>query len=105
MALYPAPNLPGRVNNFLYNPGQQTIIDQFDIRGDYRTGASTVFLRMSHETPDTITPGYLPPPAVGGGPSRPGRHRSFPAWQGVIGYGRIYFAGHLLRCAHRLSRA
>ncbi len=87
MALYPAPNLPGTTSNYLYNPGQQTIIDQFDVRGDYRTGASTLFLRMSHETPDTITPGYLPPPAVGGGPSRPG-DTLVPAWQGVIGFGR-----------------
>jgi hypothetical protein len=88
MALYPQPNLPGLVNNFLYNPGQQTIIDQFDVRGDYRTGASTFFARMSREDPDTITPGYLPPPAIGGGPSRPG-DTVVPAWQGVIGYGRM----------------
>jgi Carboxypeptidase regulatory-like domain len=87
MALYPLPNLPGAVNNYLYNPGQQTTVDQFDVRGDYRTGASNLFLRMSHENPDTVTPGYLPPPAVGGGPSRPG-DTLVPAWQGVIGYGR-----------------
>jgi hypothetical protein len=88
MALYPQPNLPGLVSNYLYNPGQQTIIDQFDVRGDYHTGASTLFARMSHENPDTITPGYLPPPAIGGGPSRPG-DTIVPAWQGVIGYGRM----------------
>jgi outer membrane receptor protein involved in Fe transport len=87
MALYPQPNLPGSVTNFLYNPGQQTSIDQFDVRLDYRTGASTIFARMSHEDPNTVTPGYLPPPAVGGGPSRPG-NTLIPAWQGVIGYGR-----------------
>jgi hypothetical protein len=87
VALYPQPNLPGAINNFLYNPGQQTSVDQFDVRGDYRTGASNLFLRMSHENPDTVTPGYLPAPAVGGGPSRPG-DTLVPAWQGVIGYGR-----------------
>jgi hypothetical protein len=87
MALYPLPNLLGLVNNYLYNPGQRTSVDQFDVRGDYRTGSSTLFLRMSRENPDTITPGYLPPPAVGGGPSRPG-DTLVPAWQGVIGYGR-----------------
>ncbi len=87
MALYPEPNLPGSVTNFLYNPGQQTSINQFDVRVDYRTGASTIFARMSHEDPNTVTPGYLPPPAVGGGPSRPG-NTLIPAWQGVIGYGR-----------------
>ena len=42
---------------------------------------------MSKENPDTITPGYLPAPAIGGGPSRPGQ-TPVPAWQGVIGYGR-----------------
>ena len=87
MALYPAQNLPGTINNYLYNPGQQTSVDQFDIRIDYRTGASTFFGRLSRENPDTVTPGYLPPPAVGGGPSRPG-NTLVPAWQGVIGFGR-----------------
>jgi hypothetical protein len=85
--LYPASNLAGLVNNFLYNPGQQTRVDQFDTRVDYISGASTLFGRLSHEDPETITPGYLPPPAIGGGPSRPGR-TPIPAWQGVIGYGR-----------------
>jgi hypothetical protein len=87
MALYPAQNLPGAINNYLYNPGQQTRVDQFDIRIDYRTGASTFFGRLSREDPDTVTPGYLPAPAIGGGPSRPG-DTLVPAWQGVIGFGR-----------------
>ena len=87
MALYPAQNMPGIVNNYLYNPGQQTTVNQYDFRFDYRTGASTFFGRMSHEDPVTVTPGYLPAPAVGGGPSRPG-NTEVPAWQGVIGYGR-----------------
>jgi hypothetical protein len=89
MALYPAPNLAGLTSNFLYNPGQTTNIDNFDIRLDYRTVRSTLFGRMSHEAPDTITAGYLPPPAIGGGPSRPGR-TPIPGWQGVIGYGRSF---------------
>jgi hypothetical protein len=87
MALYPAQNLPGLTSNYLYNPGQQTSVDQFDIRFDYRTGASSLFGRVSRENPDTVTPGYLPAPAIGGGPSRPG-HTLVPAWQAVIGYGR-----------------
>jgi hypothetical protein len=85
--LYPEPNQPGLINNFLYNPGQQTGIDQYDVRVDYVTGASNLFGRLSHEDPDTVTPGYLPAPAVGGGPSRPG-NTLIPAWQGVIGFGR-----------------
>src|ERR1035441_8261635 len=87
MALYPAQNQAGTTNNYLYNPGQQTSVDQFDLRIDYRSGASTFFGRISHENPDTVTPGYLPAPAIGGGPSRPG-DTLVPAWQGVIGYGR-----------------
>jgi Carboxypeptidase regulatory-like domain/TonB dependent receptor/TonB-dependent Receptor Plug Domain len=88
MALYPAQNLPGITSNYLYNPGQQTRVNQYDIRVDYRTGASTFFARLSRENPDTVTPGFLPAPAIGGGPSRPG-HTLVPAWQGVIGYGRV----------------
>ncbi len=88
MALYPAPNQPGATSNYLYNPGQQTSVDQFDLRFDYRSGASTSFGRMSHENPVTVTPGYLPAPAIGGGPSRPG-NTDVPAWQGVIGFGRV----------------
>src|SRR5215471_4125359 len=40
IALYPAPNLPGEVNNFLYNPVQTNRVDQFNIRSDYRTSRS-----------------------------------------------------------------
>jgi len=87
MALYPAQNMAGLTNNYLYNPGQQTTVNQFDLRFDYRSGASTAFGRMSHENPVTVTPGYLPAPAVGGGPSRPG-NTEIPSWQGVIGFGR-----------------
>jgi hypothetical protein len=99
MALYPAQNLPGATSNYLYNPGQQTTVDQYDLRFDYRSGVSTLFGRMSHENPVTVTPGYLPAPAIGGGPSRPG-NTEVPAWQGVIGYGRaisptIYYEARL----------
>ncbi|MSV28145.1 MAG: carboxypeptidase regulatory-like domain-containing protein [Bryobacterales bacterium] len=37
VALYPEPNLPGQINNFLYNPVQTNRVDQFNIRSDYRT--------------------------------------------------------------------
>lgn len=99
MALYPAQNMPGTINNYLYNPGQQTSVDQFDFRFDYRSGASTLFGRMSHENPVTVTPGYLPAPAIGGGPSRPG-NTEVPSWQGVIGFGRsisptVYYEARL----------
>ena len=86
LQLYPLPNMAGIVSNFLYNGAVVNNIDQGDARVDYRTDKSTLFGRFSKENPDTITPGYLPAPAIGGGPSRPGQ-TPIPAWQGVVGYG------------------
>jgi len=86
LQLYPLPNLHGIVSNYLYNGAVMNNIDQGDARIDYRTDKSTLFGRFSKENPNTITPGYLPAPAIGGGPSRPGE-TPIPAWQGVIGYG------------------
>jgi hypothetical protein len=82
MALYPAQNLPGVTSNYLYNPGQQTSVDQFDIRFDYRTGASSLFGRVSRGIRYGDA-GLSPAPAIGGGPRGPahagpglaGRHR------------------------------
>ena len=42
IALYPDPNLPGEINNFLYNPVQKNRVDQFNIRSDYRTSRSAI---------------------------------------------------------------
>jgi hypothetical protein len=87
VALYPAANLAGQINNYLYNPVQTNRVDQFNIRTDYRTSASAIFARFSWEDPDTFNPGNLPEPAVGAGPGRPGRV-VVPSKQAVIGYGR-----------------
>jgi hypothetical protein len=91
MALFPLPNInpsnPALVNNYLFNGAVLNTIDQGDIRVDYRTDQASIFGRYSQENPETITPGYLPPPAIGGGPSRPGR-TPIPAKQVVLGYGR-----------------
>ncbi len=91
VALYPRPNLPGLINNFLYNPVQTNRVDQFNVRVDYRTERSTVFGRFSYEDPDTYNPGSLPEPAVGAGPGRPGRV-VVPSRQAVLGYGRTISA-------------
>jgi hypothetical protein len=85
--LYPEPNLPGEVNNFLYNPVQKNQVDQTNTRIDYRTSATTIFGRYSWEDADTYNPGNLPEPAIGAGPGRPGRVL-VPSKQAVIGYGR-----------------
>src|SRR5258708_7212004 len=44
MALYPAQNLPGTINNFLYNPAQQTSANQYDTPIAYPTAPSTFFV-------------------------------------------------------------
>ena len=73
IALYPEPNLPGEINNFLYNPVQTNQVDQTNTRIDYRTSNSSIFGRYSWEDADTYNPGNLPEPAIGAGPGRPGR--------------------------------
>lgn len=91
IALFPLPNInpssPALINNYLYNPALKNTIDQGDVRIDYRTDQTQIFLRYSKENPDTISPGDLPAPALGGGPSRPGQ-TFIPADQAVFGYGR-----------------
>jgi Carboxypeptidase regulatory-like domain len=87
--LYPAPNQAGITSNYLFNGPVINNIHQGDIRVDYHSDKSTIFGRFSKEDPFTITPGYLPAPAIGGGPSRPGQ-TEVPAWQAVLGYSRTF---------------
>jgi Carboxypeptidase regulatory-like domain len=90
VALFPLPNYgaPGATtSNYLFNGPLINDIDQGDIRVDYRTSAGTIFGRYSKENPATTNPGYLPAPAVGGGPGYPGLTLA-PANQVVLGYGR-----------------
>lgn len=87
VALYPDANLPGQVNNFLFNPVQTNRVDQFNLRSDYRTDRSAIFGRFSYEDADTYNPGNLPEPAIGAGPGRPGQV-VVPSKQAVLGYGR-----------------
>src|SRR2546428_10349480 len=62
-------------------------IDQGDLRIDYRTTNSSIFGRYSKEDPATTNPGFLPAPAIGGGPGYPGVTLA-PGTQVVLGYGR-----------------
>jgi hypothetical protein len=93
IALYPLPNIPGAglVSNYLYNGALVNNIDQGDIRVDYRTDNSSIFGRFSKENPATTNPGYLPTPAIGGGPGYPGQTLA-PGNQVVVGYGRSFGA-------------
>ncbi len=87
--LYPLPNISGagQVNNFLYNGPLLNTINQGDVRIDYRTTNSSIFGRYSREDPTTTNPGFLPAPAIGGGPGYPGVTLA-PGTQVVLGYGR-----------------
>jgi hypothetical protein len=92
ITLFPAPNYPsagatGLVNNYLYNGAVINDIDQGDLRVDYRRNQTSIFGRFSKENPITVNPGYLPAPAIGGGPSRPGT-TPIPGEQIVLGYSR-----------------
>ncbi|MCU1261860.1 MAG: Oar protein, partial [Bryobacterales bacterium] len=93
IALYPLPNIlgAGLVSNYLYNGALVNNIDQGDIRVDYRTDNSSIFGRFSKENPSTTNPGYLPTPAIGGGPGYPGQTLA-PGNQVVVGYGRSFGA-------------
>ena len=69
-SLYPLPNRPGIVNNFLYNPVNPTSEDKFDVRVDHNFGPrDTIFFRASYQWSDTIMGQNLPRPAFGGGAS------------------------------------
>jgi hypothetical protein len=68
--LYPLPNRPGIVNNFLFNPVNPSNEDKFDVRVDHNFGPNdTVFLRVSYQWSDTIMGQNLPEPAFGGSTS------------------------------------
>jgi hypothetical protein len=88
-ALYPLPNQPGISNNYLFNGPIINDIQQGDARVDYHSDKASIFGRFTKENPNTVSPGYLPAPAIGGGPSRPGL-TVIPAWQGVLGYSRSF---------------
>ncbi len=66
MNLYPNPNLPGIVNNFLYTPGQTNSANNWDVKVDQNFGPNDQgFFRYSQHAYQQLTPGALPAPAVG----------------------------------------
>jgi hypothetical protein len=90
--LFPLPNTgaPGAIaNNYLFNGKLDNVIDQGDIRIDFRTPTTSIFGRYTQENANTNNPGYLPSPAIGGGPGYPGITLA-PGKQVVLGYGRSF---------------
>lgn len=103
LSLYPLPNLPGDAANYLFNGPVVNVIHTADARVDFHTGDTTIFGRFSKEDPVTTTPGFLPAPAIGAGPSRPGI-TEIPAWQAVLGYSRAYGANKFYEARLGYSR-
>jgi hypothetical protein len=106
VALFPLPNRggPGDIsNNFLYNGPLLNTIDQGDIRLDYRHETTSIFARYSQENAITDNPGFLPVPAIGGGPGYPGV-TLVPTKQVVLGYGRSFGASKYYEARFGYSR-
>jgi outer membrane receptor protein involved in Fe transport len=73
MNLYPDPNRPGLVNNYLYNPVRITSANDWDLKFDRRfSDNDAAWARYSSSKNDLTEPSFLPAPAVGNGPSVPG---------------------------------
>ena len=71
--LYPAPNRPGLVNNYLYNPVRITTANDWDLKFDHHlSNNDAAWARYSSSKNDLTEPSFLPAPAVGNGPSVPG---------------------------------
>ncbi|MGH9839429.1 MAG: carboxypeptidase regulatory-like domain-containing protein, partial [Blastocatellia bacterium] len=66
-ALYPAPNQPGTVNNYVSNVPVSDTADQLDLRGDHSFGPSdTMFARFSWADREISQGGFFAPPGNGG---------------------------------------
>jgi hypothetical protein len=62
--LYPLPNLPGKVNNFYYNPPERLNADAYSVRVDHRIGnRDALFGRYSQNAGRNQLPTTLPDPA------------------------------------------
>jgi hypothetical protein len=63
---YPNPNLPGTANNYILNPATHSSTNQYDSRFDLNiSNRDSLFGRYSLTDASSVTPGALPPPAVG----------------------------------------
>ncbi|MDZ4802490.1 MAG: TonB-dependent receptor [Bryobacteraceae bacterium] len=88
--LYPSPNLPGVVNNYLFNPTRESDTNQFDARIDHRfSEKDSFFTRYSNSRMDAYNPSFLPGPALGNGPSYPGINAQR-AHQVALSYNRTF---------------
>ncbi len=64
VGLYPDPNLPGDVNNYLFTPSLINNDNRFDFRSDkVLTTRSTLFVRVSYGSQDGQSPGSMLAPS------------------------------------------
>jgi len=76
-------------------------VDQFNLRGDYRTSQVGDFRPVQLRGCDTYNPGNLPEPAIGAGPGRPGRVL-IPSKQAVFSLWQIHRCFEILRAPRGL---
>ncbi len=70
IALYPDPNFPGAVNNYLSNPASLDNSNQVDLRSDrILTARNALFVRASYQSQSVLSPGSMPAPAGSNPPS------------------------------------
>ncbi len=64
--IYPAPNLAGLTNNFLYNPVRITTANDWDLKFDHRfSDNDAAWVRYSSSKNDLTEPSLMPAPANG----------------------------------------
>ncbi len=105
--LFPLPNLPGAINNYLYNPTASLYSDIGDVRIDHHFRASdTLFGRYSYNRTNAFSPPALPSAngvAVGGALQGNG-YNTIITHNGALGYTHIFTPSLLmeLRAAYTL---
>jgi TonB dependent receptor len=86
LKLFPAPNLPGIVNNYVSTPAATDRRDLFDLKLDGNISErDQVFVRISRQNTNVYTPGSLPAPAVG---NAQGNTVQYPLYQVASGFTR-----------------
>lgn len=91
MALFPAPNQPGALNNFARNAGLSDSVDRLDGRGDWTADEKdNLFVRYSYSNRSRFIPGYFGGLADGTSTSAWGRqilkaHAVALGWNRILG--------------------